>query len=200
MQEQVDPNFLGNITIAAKWWRENLSLSPQQCNLFEASLIKSCAKKFTSHWFVNNPTKGQAFRSISYDKFNRPDPLLREVADDISVDIFSCFPKYMENCIMWIDPNSVIVKTSWSYSSKNTEEILFPKSKQPAFSLPYSVPVQSSSPVKNQSKANAVTKVQPAEGTIHKSNLNKAEALLWKQFCGQQMDSDKNVEPNRIFA
>jgi hypothetical protein len=61
MQEQ-DPNFLGNITIAAKWWKENLALSPQQCSLFEATLIKACVKKFTNHWFANNPMKGQAFR------------------------------------------------------------------------------------------------------------------------------------------
>jgi hypothetical protein len=134
-------------------------------------------------------------RSISFDKFTKPDPLFREVAEEIKVDVTACFPKYLEHCIMWIDPNAVIVKTTWSYSSKNTEEILFPKTKALSqFANPYS---PQPSPVK---ASPAISKLALPDGTVHKSNLNKAEALLWKQFCGQQLDSDNNVEPNRIFA
>jgi hypothetical protein len=62
MLEEQDPNFIGNITIAAKWWKENFTLSPQQGKDFEASMVKHCAKKFTNHWFPHNPLRGQGYR------------------------------------------------------------------------------------------------------------------------------------------
>jgi len=123
--------FKNNITIGIKWWKENLdqSLPSQICNMFEACLYKYIVKKYSNHWFINNPLKGQGYRSISFDRCGRPDPLLVQVAEELKLELQSVFPKYLESCTMWIDPDSVIVKSFWSYSNKATEEILFPKPK-----------------------------------------------------------------------
>lgn len=104
--------------------------------------------------------------------------------------------------MMWIDPNSIVVKSSWSYSSKDTEEILFPIPGQNVASYQQ----KNTTPTKNPQKKlpNQQTSVidsSAAKQAVSKSTLNKAEALLWKQFCGGQMNGDNNnIEPNRIFA
>ena len=196
--DSVDSTLVAHISIAMKWWKDLLvqSLTPQACSQFEKSFQFHCLKKFQNHWYPSMPQKGQAFRSISHDFFGRPDPLLLTISEEIKVDLISSLPKYLVSCMMWIDPNSIIVKSSWSYSSKHTEEILYP------------IPVQNSNPYVNQ-KTQTQSKINPqkkmteniAKQPVPKSSLNKAEALLWKQFCGGQLSADNNnMEPNRISA
>jgi protein Tob/BTG len=122
------------LTLGINWWRQQLdsSIPFNACQAFEESLLKQCTSKFDNHWYPNMPQKGQAFRSIAYDPTSRPDPLLVKASTDANLNLDTCFPKYMENCTMWIDPNSVVVRTSWSYNAKVTEEVLFPVARKPS--------------------------------------------------------------------
>jgi len=203
MIDSADPSLIHMISIAQKWWKDLLvqTLSPQICAQFEKSFQCHCLKKFQNHWYPLMPQKGQAFRSISHDYFGRPDPLLLAISEELKVDIISSIPKYLVSCMMWIDPNSIVVKSYWSYSAKHTEEILYPIPGQ-HINNPYQQKnqIQSKNP---QKKVNQNVTDSSVKQAVPKSSLNKAEALLWKQFCGGQLTSDSNnnnVEPNRIYA
>jgi len=197
-----DPSLLAHINIAMKWFKDLLvhNLTPQVCAQFEKSFQSHCLKKMTGHWYPSMPQKGQAFRSISHDFFGRPDPLFLAISEELKVDIISSIPKYLVSCMMWIDPNSIVVKSYWSYSAKHTEEILFPIPGQNINPYQQKTQIQS----KNlQKKVNQNVLDSSVKQAVPKSSLNKAEALLWKQFCGGQMNSDSNnnnIEPNRIYA
>jgi hypothetical protein len=66
------------------------------------------------------------YRSVTYDLCVKPDPLLLAAAQDAQLDICTMFPNILENAVMWIDPGEVVVRTTWTYSHRGTEEILYP--------------------------------------------------------------------------
>ncbi len=71
---------------AAGWWADlvkkcfGAKYSGAQVALdkFKASLVEGLMKRCTGHWHVDNPSRGHAYRSVSYDC--RLDPLLRDAA------------------------------------------------------------------------------------------------------------------------
>jgi hypothetical protein len=67
-------------------------------------------------------------RSIAFDLSVKPDPLLLSAAQDAQLDIGSMFHHFLENAVMWIDPGEVVVRTTWTYSHRGTEETIFPAS------------------------------------------------------------------------
>lgn len=56
----------------------------------------------------------------------KPDPLLLAAAHDAQLDIGTMFHNFLENAVMWIDPGEVVVRTTWTYSHRGTEETIFP--------------------------------------------------------------------------
>jgi len=116
--------------------------------------------------------------------------LLIAAADAINVNIFCCFPKWLESCIMWIDPNFVSVKTSWSYSNKETEEVLYSKvhSLKQNHSQP---PLQ----IQNQSPTKQKTLHQMSPSPI---SQNKLKFQLLSQYPLPHPGVQQGYAPNII--
>jgi len=116
---------------AVNWWKSQLcqngSVPMDKANVFEKRLLEGIVKKIQNHWFVEEPARGQAYRSISLDILGRPDPLLQvaTLAANIT-NLHESFP-YIESLTMWIDPGLVAVKTYWTYAKAASEEVIYMK-------------------------------------------------------------------------
>ena len=101
---------------AASWWwtyQLNIMVSPtlQNDNLvvFQRELCKLMELKYKNHWYMDDPERGHAFRSIMYDD-GIVDSLLVTAAQKASITNL----KHRLPCevIMWCDPSSVKVQYS----------------------------------------------------------------------------------------
>ncbi|XP_068179763.1 protein BTG3-like [Antennarius striatus] len=96
---------------AAVWFLRNLverahrKPEPHKLDLFCEKLASALQKKFEGHWYPENPSKGQAFRSIRVNQFSGPDP-------DV---LWSCQESGIESgemimppeLTLWVDPGEV---------------------------------------------------------------------------------------------
>uniref|UniRef100_A0A7S3YA80 Anti-proliferative protein domain-containing protein n=1 Tax=Lotharella globosa TaxID=91324 RepID=A0A7S3YA80_9EUKA len=78
------------IQVAASWWTKEIKKKydaktngPEALEKFHASLADGLVKRCTGHWHVEDPMKGCAYRSLSYD--SRVDPLLRKAAEEAGI-------------------------------------------------------------------------------------------------------------------
>jgi len=71
--------------------------------------------KIKDHWYPEQPTKGQGYRSLSLDKRAHSDPLLQKAAVTAGLsDPFVSYFKDTESIIMWIDPDAVVVRLCYT--------------------------------------------------------------------------------------
>jgi len=108
------------IQVAVHWWIEKLDklgLTEEQVAMFKDHLIKVLLKKFAGHWYPQNPSLGNAFRSLLCDS-RSVDKTLVEAARKSYIGNIQ--KRLGEEClIMWVDPGQVEVK----YFSANTREV-----------------------------------------------------------------------------
>jgi len=181
---------------AVCWWVEQLkspSITKEMEKRFEKCLKDEIYSRVTNHWFPNNPTKGQAHRSLSLDKKARPDPVIARAAKAAGINnINECF-SYVESIVMWIDPNEVAVIVHWEYSAGGQEHIVYrPKSsvapqrkttpEKPLVTEEISLStVQPSKPViRNttvRSKGNSPSSSKTISPVVSSSNLNYMNTL-----------------------
>ncbi|XP_033027792.1 protein BTG4 isoform X1 [Lacerta agilis] len=80
-------------------------LTKQQMEKFASKLMAAMFEMYKSHWYPDNPSKGQAFRCIRINQFNPRDPLLERACLESNVDFSSLgLPKEMT---IWVDPFDV---------------------------------------------------------------------------------------------
>uniref|UniRef100_A0A8C0ZA18 BTG anti-proliferation factor 4 n=1 Tax=Cyanistes caeruleus TaxID=156563 RepID=A0A8C0ZA18_CYACU len=80
-------------------------LSKHEIDKFAAQLTTVLFEKYRNHWYLDNPSRGQAFRCIRINKQQARDPLLEQACVESDVD-FSLLglPKEMT---LWVDPFEV---------------------------------------------------------------------------------------------
>jgi len=107
---------------AASWWwtsQLNLSIAPplnkDQLMTFHKSLCERMEEKYSGHWYADEPNRGEAFRSIMFEK-NIIDNLLLESAH--RAKITSLRSRMKTECIMWVDPQTVKIQFSNSGPKK----------------------------------------------------------------------------------
>ncbi|NWR42982.1 B910 protein, partial [Regulus satrapa] len=80
-------------------------LSKREMEKFAAKLTTILFEKYKNHWYLENPSRGQAFRCIRINKQQARDPLLDQACSESAVDFnLLGLPKEMT---LWVDPFQV---------------------------------------------------------------------------------------------
>ncbi|XP_068016046.1 protein BTG4 [Melanerpes formicivorus] len=88
-------------------------LSKQEVEKLAAKLTTILFEKYKNHWYLDNPSRGQAFRCIRINKHQARDPLLEQACVESDVDFDKLgLPKEMT---LWVDPFEVCCR----YGEKN---------------------------------------------------------------------------------
>ncbi|XP_065553354.1 protein BTG4 [Lathamus discolor] len=88
-------------------------LSKHKMEKFAAKLTAVLFEKYKNHWYLDNPSRGQAFRCIRINKHQTRDPLLEQACVQSDVDFNKLgLPKEMT---LWVDPFDVCCR----YGEKN---------------------------------------------------------------------------------
>nr|XP_033775014.1 protein BTG4 [Geotrypetes seraphini] len=93
--------------------KKHEKLSKQKIDKFASKLTSILFAKYKSHWYLENPVKGQAFRCIRLNKHQGTDSVLERACVESSVDFGDLgMPKEMT---IWVDPFEVCCR----YGEKN---------------------------------------------------------------------------------
>jgi len=137
-----------SIDAAVKWWIDYLkkSFTTENLKKFENNLKEAILLKIKDHWYPDSPSKGQGYRSLSMDKRAHCDPLLTKAASGAgSIEPFVSFFKDLDSIHMWIDPDIVVVRLSYTgYISIPPEEKVLYRSQLPKKTSPPPSPNRSS--------------------------------------------------------
>ncbi|NXG17256.1 B910 protein, partial [Grallaria varia] len=88
-------------------------LSKEKIDKFAASLTEILFEKYKNHWYVDNPSRGQAYRCIRINQYDAREPLLEQACAESDVDFKDLgLPREMT---LWVDPFEV----SCRYGEKN---------------------------------------------------------------------------------
>ncbi|XP_019402473.1 PREDICTED: protein BTG4 [Crocodylus porosus] len=88
-------------------------LSKHTTEKFAAKLTTILFEKYKNHWYLDNPSKGQAFRCIRINQHQSRDPVLEQACAESNVDFEKlCLPPEMT---IWVDPFDVCCR----YGEKN---------------------------------------------------------------------------------
>lgn len=80
-------------------------LETQKVELFGERLSVALQEKCRGHWYIDNPSKGQAFRCVRINKFQRQDPELLRVCEESGLQYEDlCLPQELT---LWMDPGEV---------------------------------------------------------------------------------------------
>ncbi|NXO28453.1 B910 protein, partial [Cisticola juncidis] len=80
-------------------------LSKHEMEKFAAKLTTILFEKYKNHWYLDNPSRGQAFRCIRINQHQAQDPLLARACAESDVDFATLgLPKEMT---LWVDPFEV---------------------------------------------------------------------------------------------
>ncbi|KAM4620783.1 protein BTG3 [Polymixia lowei] len=80
-------------------------LDLQKIELFVERLTVALQEKFRGHWYPDNPSKGQAFRCIRVNGFQRQDPELLRACQESGVHYSDLgLPRELT---LWVDPGEV---------------------------------------------------------------------------------------------
>ncbi|KAM8928006.1 protein BTG4 [Pelodytes ibericus] len=94
--------------------KKHRKLSKLKTETFAAKLTKLLFAKYRTHWYAENPVKGQAFRCIRINLFQSVDSILHQACRESDVDFNDLgLPKEMT---IWVDPFEVCCR----YGEKNS--------------------------------------------------------------------------------
>ncbi|XP_075046112.1 protein BTG4 [Mixophyes fleayi] len=94
--------------------KKHRKLSKQKTEKFAAKLTTILFARYKTHWYVDNPTKGQAFRCIRINKCQAVDSVLADACAESNVQFDELgLPKEMT---IWVDPFEVCCR----YGEKNS--------------------------------------------------------------------------------
>ncbi|XP_077161565.1 protein BTG4 isoform X2 [Paroedura picta] len=88
-------------------------LSKHQTEMFASKLMMILFEKYKNHWYLDDPSRGQAFRCIRINNVQTRDPLLEQACLESTVDFSRLgLPKELT---IWVDPFDVCCR----YGEKN---------------------------------------------------------------------------------
>jgi hypothetical protein len=101
------------VFVAADWWASKIvqhDLTQEQLTKFKTELRHQLFLKYEGHWYKDDPLRGNAYRSITFDKQrNQIDDVLLAAAKAATINNLS---QRLGPCgvIMWVDPGEVAVQ------------------------------------------------------------------------------------------
>ncbi|XP_066495817.1 protein BTG4 [Tiliqua scincoides] len=178
-------------------------LSKHQMETFASKLMTTLFEKYKNHWYLDNPSKGQAFRCIRINRFKVRDPLLEQVCMESSVDFDSLgLPKEMT---IWVDPFEV----SCRYGEKNppfTVACFENNEEDPDLSLHINQAVDkatsdyhsgtSSDEENSTTEPKSIPTVSNPNSVYQCSNFCKQPLQLWSQYCHRKKHVANGILPH----
>lgn len=134
---------------ASVWLSKQLNdslLGNEQLCRFQQILQSGMCNKYASHWYENQPARGQAFRSVIIDIENKfVDELILDACNRAGIDDFlQKLQVPFKGLTMWIDPGEVEVQ----FFQHRDSQIIFSKYTGANVGMPLPVP-RSTSPKRN---------------------------------------------------
>ncbi|KAM9771795.1 protein BTG3-like [Syngnathus typhle] len=80
----------------------------QKTELFIQRLSFALQKKFEGHWYPENPSKGEAYRCIRVNQYNRNDPELLRACHESGVEF--CDLRLPLDFTLWINPGEAFCR------------------------------------------------------------------------------------------
>nr|XP_043873854.1 protein BTG3-like [Solea senegalensis] len=80
-------------------------LESHKVELFVEGLGVALCEKFIGHWYPENPSKGQAYRCIRVNRFNKEDPVILRACRESGVQYSDLGLPY--EFTLWVDPREV---------------------------------------------------------------------------------------------
>eukprot|EP01112_Ceratiomyxa_fruticulosa_P018373 TRINITY_DN5860_c0_g1_i2.p2 TRINITY_DN5860_c0_g1~~TRINITY_DN5860_c0_g1_i2.p2 ORF type:complete len:149 (-),score=23.09 TRINITY_DN5860_c0_g1_i2:101-547(-) len=114
-------NFSNEIWTAACWWATAInkaapSLSAVTINKFRDSLLTGLKTRIESHWYVENPIKGQGYRALVCAETT--DALLLNAAEASGIGASNFRKIFPSETVMWIDPGNVSYRHGQMYEKQ----------------------------------------------------------------------------------
>jgi hypothetical protein len=174
------------LAFAAAWWKKQLSsskaasLPSDALSAFEKSLLHHLAERVSGHWFLENPIRGQAHRSISLHRHARPDPALLKAAAAAKIrNLFNFFTEDVTEITMFIDPGEVAVQTLYTFCKTPQESIVWSSPNKLNKTKPIMEPsaplrIKSSSDVLNSSSSSANS--TPTHSPLRRDSVDREDS------------------------
>jgi len=166
------------VQAACQWWRVQVSripgMSEDRIQTFHDTLATMLMRRFIDHWYPSEPSRGSAYRSISFDVCNGIDPLLLQAAEKAHIEDWSaCFPSRVEHIVMWIDPGEVVLKVHSAGRHASEELIYHPTSKHTYFNAANNpATLLNASPNARTGQKSAALRTSQGRGGLSKGSLS----------------------------
>ena len=174
------------IQSAVKYWGNLLgSHTPHTTKqTFQHNLSSLLEEKFTSHWHVDTPEKGQAYREILCDfSASYVDPILIKAASASGFDFIELY-SFSRGIRMWIDPGEVEV----TFTEGRSKKILYHQQKRSSSLSPPPAAVQFRGP-------NDVVYFYETDNT---PNYYQNNGYLYKNMYGGPGDRNTEMYPSHL--
>ena len=94
---------------------KNEKLSREQVAEFSANLSAILGERFKNHWYLEDPTKGQAYRCIRINEAEPVDPVLVQAALNSGLTYKDL--RLPTELTLWVDPADVCCRWVFDFSS-----------------------------------------------------------------------------------
>jgi hypothetical protein len=114
------------VKAAAEWFVQQLvskqGLGQDLIAKFQLALQHAVESKYAGHWYEAQPWRGNAFRSIAFDRrTNHLDEGVLKAAEDVGfIDFISRIMPIYASFTIWVDPGEVTVRYSTGASHETT--------------------------------------------------------------------------------
>ncbi|KAJ3039467.1 Protein btg1 [Rhizophlyctis rosea] len=165
------------------------STPPDKLSLFRTHLTDILSQKFAQHWYPSNPSRGNAFRSISC-QIGRMDPLVVEAANRAGMSEGDLF--FPNDLVLWTDPFCVSFKvgdhgqvvTVWEDKSGAAESsdshkplTYLPPTTTSPYQVPTPPPEKQASLLASQLATQTITSPTPAPGFYHHTRAPRSPSM-----------------------
>lgn len=143
------------VRAAAEWFVTQViskqGLSSEQLSKLQSALQQTLEAKYAGHWYADQPWRGNAFRSVGFDRrTNHLDNAVIRAGEMVGITEFSSriMPIYTSFTI-WVDPGEVSVRYSAGGGKHETTLTVYSRNNPTAvgaISAPQLVPSSSSPP------------------------------------------------------
>jgi hypothetical protein len=147
------------IKAASSWWRGQLAKKitvVKQLEEFQKHFEDMLQSRYEGHWYVSDPLRGSAFRSISFDQ--RLDPLLTRTARTAGIENIEILLSHVRYQVMFVNPGCVKV-CNLAYTTPDVIVYEFTESSSQSQEVPMEVELKTTpkSDTKVKSKVNGAT-------------------------------------------
>jgi len=146
------------IQAASAWWKGQLAKKISVVSIVEAfqkHLEDILNSRYEGHWYVSDPLRGSAFRSISFDQ--RLDPLLLRTAKAVGIENLDILLSHVRYQVMFVNPGCVKV-CNLAYSTPDIMIYEVESSQTPDVPMEVETKSKSEVKVKSGSKVNGTAK------------------------------------------